>query len=351
MSSLININSEDGGILLPLEDKKLASFISSLLGQPQSIEKIFTDSYVADYQYFINLIDLIIQRLDQQNQYSIVSFQATIGYKDKTKRKVSTIEAFKGFSETKNLVSTDLNLKLGILVNFPRKDIPEKQEIDMYFATSLSANGTYARNMFDVALKTQNELTGVVSVEINHTERTWADDMLTLIENSFDDIWVKETTIKKIGRILTSILKMQYMYVPIFILIFIYMSVPQKTDIKDLTYSNYLDISNKYPTGIESLHHKIDFMAYKFFNRPEIDFWYMAYRFGKIMLVIVILICLVSVLKSYLQPPTSFIILTNKTKSYMETLDKNRSYKLWFLSLAGTIIIGLFINYLFSIFN
>ena len=141
------------------------------------------------------------------------------------------------------------------------------------------------------------------------------------------------------------------MYIPIFILILIYISVPKKTDIEDLTYSNYLDISKKYTTGIESLHYKIDFMAYNFFNRPEIDFWYMAYRFGKIMLIILILICLVGVLKSYLQPPTSFIILTNKTKSYMETLDKNRSYKLWFLSLAGTIVIGLFINYLFSMFN
>ena len=82
MNNLININSEDGNVILPSDSEELGRFISSLLGQPQSIKKIFTNSYIADYQYFLNLIDLIIQRLEQQNKYKVVSFQATI-YKKK----------------------------------------------------------------------------------------------------------------------------------------------------------------------------------------------------------------------------------------------------------------------------
>ncbi|KRU22905.1 hypothetical protein, partial [Psychrobacter piscatorii] len=107
MSQLIRMEHDDQEIALKVENKRLGDFVSSLLGQPQSIERLFTTPFYANHDYLVNLISLIEQRLSQQNIYTITSFQATIGFKDKTRRKLTTIEAFKSFSESLSLISTE----------------------------------------------------------------------------------------------------------------------------------------------------------------------------------------------------------------------------------------------------
>lgn len=100
MNQVVTIKHNNSEIALPCEDEQLGEFISSLLGQPQSIEKFFRLPFEFDHTWAIHLISLIEQRLYQQNEFQIVSFQSNIKFKDKTQRKLSSIEAFKTYAET-----------------------------------------------------------------------------------------------------------------------------------------------------------------------------------------------------------------------------------------------------------
>lgn len=49
---------------------------------------------------------------------------------------------------------------------------------------------------------------GLVSIEITHTERTWADDMMGMLEKSLDEIWTQQSKLSKtmrfLGKVVTS---------------------------------------------------------------------------------------------------------------------------------------------------
>lgn len=199
INQVVKIENGDKEISLPFNTEHLGDFISGLLGQPQSIEKVFTTPFIADNDYFIHLITLIKQRLEQQNIHEFISFQATIGYKDKTRRKFTSVEAFTSYSESLNLISTEVNFKFGILIHFPKKDIPEKQEIDIDFSTAENELHGYPISIISSVLG-RKKVSGVIVAEIYHTERTWADEILKLIENSLDDIVIKESKSKTIVR-------------------------------------------------------------------------------------------------------------------------------------------------------
>lgn len=70
---------------------------------------------------------MIEQRLYQQNEFQIVSFQSNIKFKDKTQRKLSSIEAFKTYAETLNVVSIGLSLNFSILVKFLKRNFQKNR--------------------------------------------------------------------------------------------------------------------------------------------------------------------------------------------------------------------------------
>lgn len=351
MSQLIRMEHNEQEIALKVENKLLGDFVSSLLGQPQSIERFFTTPFYASHDYLVNLISLIEQRLSQQNIYTITSFQATIGFQDKTRRKLTTIEAFKSFSESLSLVSTDVNLNFGIIVNFPNKDIPEKQEIIIHLATSSDNNNSYARDLFDIALSKKEALSGIVAVEINHTERTWADDMLTMISNSLDDIWVKEPNYKKAFRWILSTLRLEVLLILLVLLApFIGVLTSRAQDDRASEYSKYLSISSEESTSLVGVHKKLDFMSDKFFNtvHPTIFDSFTFFGFGVFVVTFIIFLIVVFTMKESVKPPPSFVALTKKTEKYMEEVLQDNKVNLWVLSFFGTIFTGIVISYTFE---
>lgn len=327
MNKIVKIEHEDNEIALPVDKENLGRFVSSLLGQPQSLEKIFTKPFIANHEYFINLMALITQRLKQQNDYKIVSFNANITYTDETRRQITTFEAFQHFSETLKVKSSGLKINLVTLVNFPQKDIPEKQEIDIRFYASAKELRKY---IVDVS--------GVISVEIRHTERTWGDDMLTIIENSFNDIWVKESIQKRFFKKSTSILKNEFIR-PIFILVSMLPLMFSLNNSKNNQYQDeYIDASNVYGSNIEGLHEKIDFLA--------------SIEFGKLssnstilipMMMIITVMCtylLILTLDKYVKPHPSFVVLTKSTEKHMKEVLKKGKQKLIIFSIMGTVFLG-----------
>ncbi|WP_128925437.1 hypothetical protein [Bradyrhizobium guangxiense] len=66
-----------GALTIPLESRVLGEFISGLLGQSRSIERQFLDRrFEIDFNWLLNLDQIISQRLASQNQAKLVSFSA-----------------------------------------------------------------------------------------------------------------------------------------------------------------------------------------------------------------------------------------------------------------------------------
>ncbi|KRU23476.1 hypothetical protein AS194_13260, partial [Psychrobacter piscatorii] len=253
-------------------------------------------------------------------------------------------------SDILGAVHTDVNLNFGIIINFPNKDIPEKQEIIIHLATS-SDNNSHARDLFDIALSKKEAISGIVAIEINHTERTWADDMLTMISNSLDDIWIKEPKYKKVLRWILSMIRLEVLFIPIIILapilsIFTFRS----QDDKDAEYSKYLEISSEESTSLIGVHKKLDFISEKFFNttQPTIFDNFTFFGFGIFVATIIIFLIVIFTMKESVKPPVSFVTLTTKTEKYMEEVLQDNKVNLWILSFFGAVFTGIIISYTYE---
>lgn len=349
MGQVVKIEHNDKEMTLQVDKEHLKDFVSGLLGEPQSIEKIFTIPFRADHNYFINLINLIKQKLERQNDYAIVSFQATVKFQDNLKRKINSIEAFEAFVEDSNAISTGLVLKIGMLVQFPKKEIPEKQEIDIYFMAPVDRKEDGPKDIFDLAFG-YKPISGIVNVEIKHTERTWADDMLTVIEKSFNDIWMKEPRYKAFLRPLFKAQVMLNFSLLTSILILIVM-IMNKMSSENSQYSEYLGVLDGRPLDLENLHLKVDFIANNVMHTPEYSYIpdFSFYGFSLIMFIFIMFFVFMKILKEFFNPSKSFVILSKKTERHIEEISRNTKNKLWVLSILGTLLLGLTINYVYDL--
>lgn len=347
-NQIVRIENGDKEISLPFNTEHLGDFISGLLGQPQSIEKVFTTPFIARNEYFIHLIALIQQRLEQQNVHEFVSFQAMIGYKDKTRRKFTSIESFVSYSESLNLISTEVNFKFGILVHFPKKDIPEKQEIDIDFSTTENELHGYPRSIINLALG-RKKVSGVILVEVNHTERTWADEILKLVENSLDDIIIKEPTSKKFIRSILAPISADNIFFAIFLLIPVFSLMTLQAKTKDNnSMSEYLAVLKNNSTDIQTLHQKLDIVSTNLLTRNTDATNSMSQSLIIYIGFLVLLGILIYIISLFIKTPDSFIVLTKATTQYKKEISKKYKSKLWIASVFGTVLLGIIINYIFS---
>lgn len=348
LNQVVKIENGDKEISLPFDTEHLSDFISGLLGQPQSIEKVFTAPFIADNDYFIHLITLIKQRLEQQNIHEFVSFQATIGYKDKTRRKFTSVEAFTTYSESLNLISTEVNFKFGILIHFPKKDIPEKQEIDIDFSTAENELHGYPISIINSVLG-RKRVSGVIVAEIYHTERTWADEILKLIENSLDDIVIKESSTKTIVRNILAPISIDNVFFAMFLMIPVYLLLIINSRNKENDdMSKYFAISENSTMDIQTLHHKLDIISTHLLTRNTTATNSLHQSLIIYIGFLILLGILVYVLNLFIRIPNSFVILTKTTSKYKEEILKDYKNKLWFASILGTVLLGLVINYIFN---
>lgn len=54
MTEVVNLDVAESSVALAVDKKKLGEFISGLLGQPQTLERKFDNSFSADHHWFIH---------------------------------------------------------------------------------------------------------------------------------------------------------------------------------------------------------------------------------------------------------------------------------------------------------
>jgi hypothetical protein len=205
-------NNHDGSsiveakISLPMEPEHFVQFISGLLGKPQTSRKFYSGQFELTYDDVLNTCELIEQRMHQQNEASLIQFLVSINYNDDSAVQLNSIEAFKNYTEIKPLVCVSVTLSWIYLVNFPQKDAPEKQQIDLSF----DAKGRFVSPLMasaDDEWRMLRAVGGIIRLEVRHTERTWGNDIESLLDGHIRRIiqapkgiknWISEHS-EKIG--------------------------------------------------------------------------------------------------------------------------------------------------------
>jgi hypothetical protein len=169
-------------VMLPCSDEEFAGFISSLLGKPQTIEKVMGGIFEVDERSITNLYHLVAQRIAQQNEAQLIQFTVTIVYDDDSTHLLNSLEDFQGYTEVKPLVSVAVHLSWSYLVRFHSKQALEKQTIEM---SIIAGNSGVAQSRTEdgILVLTRRKWmpSSSIFLRISHTERTWGVDMESLL--------------------------------------------------------------------------------------------------------------------------------------------------------------------------
>lgn len=195
--------SDDQFIQVPIKKKDFGDFITSLLGQPEAINGSKSGSFTVDHAGLVNLHHLLDQRIKLQAKSNLVDFSAVISYRDGPDRTLTTAQGFIHFNETRTTTTKSILLTWTYLVVFPGKPSPEKQEISVRFIADPSAFVVGPEAPFNRVA----EQTGGISVfRIEHTERTWGDDITALIMREIDNCFTTPSFYDKHHDAITLIL-------------------------------------------------------------------------------------------------------------------------------------------------
>ncbi|EOX4440905.1 hypothetical protein ACKGLS_000659 [Vibrio alginolyticus] len=178
-------------LTIPVNKNDLGGFISDLLGQKQSLERTYDAEFEIDHSWLMNLHEMIDQRISQQANSHLINFTAVVYFKGGFKRTITTIEAFKAYHETKREISNGIKIVWEYLVHFPNRAHPEKQQIS-FTALLLDRPAYLSRKRSGIFSKIYDELNSfdkksMINIQIDHTERTWGDDIENIISTSILD--------------------------------------------------------------------------------------------------------------------------------------------------------------------
>ncbi|EPH6098504.1 hypothetical protein ACS0KQ_003548 [Vibrio cholerae] len=175
-------------ISIPLSKKDLGGFISDLLGQKQSLERTYDITFEIDHSWLMNLHEMIDQRISQQSNSHLINFTAVVYFDNGAKRTITTLEAFRAYHETKPEISNGIKIVWEYLVQFPNRPHPEKQQISF---TASIYDHKHTENKFFLDRHLERLLTNskdsLINIQIDHTERTWGDDIENIISSCVAD--------------------------------------------------------------------------------------------------------------------------------------------------------------------
>lgn len=188
LNIIVTDSETSDAVAFPVTPEKLGRFISGLLGQPQTISREVSGLFDVDLAWLLHVHSLIEQRIKQQNDAVRTAFKATIYYDDNFSRTLETYEGLQHFSETKKIRSTGVKIEWTYIIRFPGKDLPEKQEITLRVNEKASK---YVTAGLQMPIQRSLRVPGLIAYSIAHTERTWGDDIESILRQEIDQVTKK----------------------------------------------------------------------------------------------------------------------------------------------------------------
>ena len=214
VSFVLPENEKEQYVQVPIKKKDFGDFITNLLGQPENISGKKVGVFKVNLQWLINLHLLIDTRIKQQSKADLVDFSTVFSYRDSAERKVTTVEGLLNFNEARIVTTKGVKLSWTYLVNFPNKKAPEKQEISVSLFTDktevVQIGGT------SITRKTTNK-SGIITYSISHTERTWGDDIQSILDKEINKLFEVEKWYESLLLKLSSFIALSFFVLGIII--------------------------------------------------------------------------------------------------------------------------------------
>lgn len=337
----------ESGVTLPMDSDYFAEFISGLLGKPQSLERAYSGQFSITFDEIVNTYQLLEQRIHQQNEATLVQFTVSIEYDDNSSVRINSFEQFVHYSEVKPLVCIGLTLSWVYLVKFQQKNVPEKQQIDLSFGADTGFRR--ALNITSISIVAFRTGGGGVHLRISHTERTWGNDIGSLLDGHIKKLiqipgglrtWIWLHSERVGAAVGTTLLVGSLLGAGVTTSSFIN---------SNKTFFSHLPINKD--TSIIALNQKIDYMidASLTGSWPIFTVMLLGFVFFSILTSIFLGVW---VEKNADKQPPSFILLSQESirekKKYESRM--NRDWYMFWFSVAASICAGVISNFVFNKF-
>lgn len=189
-------------IALPCEPENFSKFIGGLLGKPQTISKTYMGSFEIVHKDIENVYYLVLQRVIQQNDASLIQFSVQLVFDDNSTVLLNSLDDFISYTEVKPLIVTQANLSWSFLVQFQDREHPEKQEIELTFVTKASGSVSILNSEDSPVIPLSKMFGGggFVSFKIAHTARSWGADIEALLSGHVKHILIPEEKVRSFIR-------------------------------------------------------------------------------------------------------------------------------------------------------
>ncbi|HBF34185.1 TPA: hypothetical protein DDW35_06440, partial [Candidatus Sumerlaeota bacterium] len=181
-------------VVLPCSTHDFGSFISSILGKPQTITNTIKGPFEIDQNNVLNIYALLCQRVAQQNEGTLALFTAKLIFSDDSSVLLNSIDEFSAYNEVRSVACLSLHLSWVFLVKFNGKSHPEKQQIDLSFLGGITSPVIDS----DIPILLMAGLnSGFIFYRISHTARTWGADIDSLLASHMRNVVDEVPKIRK----------------------------------------------------------------------------------------------------------------------------------------------------------
>jgi len=338
---------DEVAIFLPIKKKDFGGFISGLLGQQQSIERDILIKFDINHAWLVNLHEMISQRIHQQAEAHLTSFTTVIYFEDGLKRTFTSVDAFKSYSETKKLIPVGVKVIWYYLIKFPGKNLPEKQQIT--FSASIYSLKDKQSKYSKLESGILNTIIGeseisALNYQIDHTERTWGDDIEAIISNQVNEVirgsQIKDTLFN-LSRILLALM------VIIFCLIYpVYNDISGTNKLMSEALINYSALRDSVGSSINSVNKKLDHIV----NMIDILSRRNDSRLGGLLILFSGPAFAFILLRLTRKDTHSFLVFSKESEKNRELKLKQERRSTWILigSFALSVLAGIIGNYSFA---
>lgn len=338
---------EQFGVMLPCEPKDFGKFISSLLGKPQTLEKLFKGVFSISKKELFDIHHLLDQRIHQQNEATLTQVTAKIFFNDDSSVLLNSLEDFEHYNEVRPLRSVGVTFSWSYLIKFHRKETIEKQQIDLTFRSGSAGREILFEDGLYMTRGHSWTGPGGVFLRISHTERTWGLDIESLLSGYIKNIISEPETKKdfvskhsgKIGFAVTSIFF-------IGAIIGAFWATHSFID-------SYTATVNSLGKGITSqslvLEQKVDFLL----DIITKGAWprYILSVVGFIVISLIVSIFFgIWVTSKATRKSRSFVLLSKAAETYKKEIEKElrRDWLMFGLSICASVLTGIVSNILFN---
>lgn len=171
---------------LSLDPDTFSRVILDFLGRKENLSYKNRDNFIINLEDISQFNHIINSKISYQKNIVLDHFSITLGYLDGTFRTINGSEALDKFLETRSIETTSVNLNWKIIIKFDSSPTIETQEINLLFVTNL-----------DVDFKNLEEEFSYIELSINHTNQSWALDILNAFKEKINEVRIQPTKLKK----------------------------------------------------------------------------------------------------------------------------------------------------------